>query len=391
VTRPFIGYGRQTIDDSDIAAVVDVLKADLLTQGPVIERFEESFAASVNARHAIAVSNGTAALHLACLAAGLSDGDCAIVPDMTFVATANAPLYCGARTLLTDIDPDSLGLQTGRVIGLVKERPDVKAVLPVHFAGLAVDMPTLASIREDAVIIEDGCHALGGTYEDGSPIGGCSYSHMTVFSFHPVKPITTAEGGIVTTNADDLAGKLRALRSHGIERNPESFVQADGGEARPWYYEQQFLGFNYRMTELQAALGLNQLPKLPGFLERRRRIAAFYDDRFRTLAHVALPQSRPDQRARSGMHLYLLDIDFKKRNMQRGAFMQSLRDVGIGTQVHYIPVHRQPYHQRLLGGGDFEFPNAERHYQTTLSIPLFPSMSDAEVEYVAQQIIARLQ
>ncbi len=389
MSRRFLGYGRQTIDDDDIAAVVNVLRGDYLTQGPAVDRFEDALAERVGARHAITVANGTAALHLACLAAGLGRGDTAIVPTLTFVATANAPLYCGAKVVLTDVNPDNRCLTADAVTEAQSECGGAEAVLPVHFAGLAMNMAEIRKAAGKAAVIEDACHALGGRYEDGTPVGGCSYSEMTVFSFHPVKPITSGEGGAITTNDGELARRLRQLRNHGIERDPDRFVDAGEDEAGPWRYQQQTLGFNYRMTDMQAALGLAQLSRLEAFLARRRAIAARYDTLFRSVETLTTPQSGEDTRARTGLHLYHVDIDFARARTTRTDFMKALAGVGIGTQVHYIPVHRQPYH-RLPGMNNERFPNAERHYRMTLSIPCFPTMTDDDVDFVAGEIIGRL-
>lgn len=390
MTRRFLGYGRQTIDEADIAAVVGVLNGDFLTQGPAVERFEAALAERVGARHAIAVANGTAALHIACLAAGLGPDGAALVPTLTFVATANAPIYCGATARLTDVDANSLSMTPSAVRRLTGAQDDVKAVMPVHFAGLASASAELRVAAGDRVVIEDACHALGGFYEDGSPVGGCAYSDMAAFSFHPVKPVTTGEGGAVTTNDNELARRLRLFRNHGIERDPARFVnvpiaRGDDAEDAPWRYQQQVLGFNYRMTDMQAALGIAQLDKLDGFLARRREIAAFYDSRFAGAANLRIPQSGADQRARSGLHLYQIHVDFDAVGKSRTQVMAALMDAGVGTQIHYIPVHRQPFHASApsLDGG---FANAEHHYARTLSIPLFPSMTDEDVEYVVDMI-----
>tara|TARA_R110000868_G_scaffold40560_1_gene139849 strand:+ start:511 stop:1686 length:1176 start_codon:yes stop_codon:yes gene_type:complete len=386
MTQRFLGYGRQTIDDADIAAVADVLRGDFLTQGPAVERFEAALAERVSAKHAIAVANGTAALHLACLAAGLKAGDVAVAPTMTFVATANAPLYCGARTELVDIGRHSLGLTSDILRAALTSHSETKAVLPVYFAGLADGAAELAAAADGRTIIADACHALGGAYEDGAPVGSCRHCDMSVFSFHPVKPITTAEGGAITTNDSELARSLRILRNHGIERDPTRFIGHADDEAGPWQYQQQLLGFNYRMTDLQAALGLTQLDKLDVMLARRRQIAAYYDARLGNLAHIILPQSELAERARSGLHLYLLHIDFAALGITRSKAMAHLRNRGIGTQVHYIPVHRQPFHRDHNDRTLSDFPVAEQHYKGTLSIPFFPSMTDREVEFTVAAI-----
>lgn len=388
MARTFIGYGRQTISDADIAAVVDVLNGEYLTQGPAVERFEAALAERVGARHAVACSNGTAALHLACLAAGLGPGDTALVPTMTFVATANAPIYCGAETQLTDIDSYSRSMTAEDVSSFVRS-VGAKAVLPVHFAGLAAAMVDVRAAANGLVVIEDACHALGGAYEDGQLVGSCAHSDMAAFSFHPVKPITSGEGGAVTTNDKDLAQRLRQLRNHGIERDPDRFVDVGDDEPGPWRYQQQMLGFNYRMTDMQAALGLAQLTRLDSFLARRREIAAQYDAVFGGLQNVAVPQADAADRSRSGLHLYQLDIDFAAAGTSRRDLMQTLATAGIGTQVHYIPVHRQPFH-RVAALEHGRFPAAEKHYKETLSIPFFPAMTDEDVDFVASEIVRNL-
>lgn len=391
MARPFIGYGRQTIEEVDISAVVDVLKSDYLTQGPALEQFENALANKVGARHAIACANGTAALHLACLAAGLGPADVALVPTITFVATANAPLYCGAEILLADVSADSRSLTADSAAHFARSTDGAKAVLPVHYAGLATAMAEIRAATPGLTVIEDACHALGGTYEDGSPIGNCAHSDMAVFSFHPVKSITTGEGGAVTTNDDALAHRIRLYRNHGIERDAKNFVDGGDEKAAPWLYEQQVLGFNYRMTDIQAALGLAQLSRLDDFVARRRKVAAYLDDRLSGLNHVNLPHSRSDQRGRSGLHLYHMDIDFDALGCSRGKFMTNLRTAGIGTQVHYIPVHHQPFHHARIAASEGGFPCADKHYQQTLTIPLYPSILDEEVEHIAATLSGMLK
>lgn len=382
VKFPILGYGRQKIDQADIDAVVDVLQSELLTQGPAVERFENAFAERVGARHAVAVSNGTAALHLACLAAGLGKGDTVALPSLTFVATANAPTYCGARAALLDINADSRCMTGDDLRAHVQEDPATAAVMPVHFGGATADMRDIRDAAGSRVIIEDACHALGGVYSDGHPVGSCRFGDMAAFSFHPVKPITTGEGGAITTNEDDLAERLRIFRNHGIERSPEKFTDRDAAATAPWWYEQQELGFNYRMTDIQAALGLSQLRRLDDFLARRREIAAMYDAAFLGLTSARPAQASADARRRSGLHLYQLDIDFDGAGISRQDLMARLLKVGIGTQVHYIPVHRQPFHRDAANGK--LFPETDRHYDRTLSIPLSAAMTDEDAEHVVR-------
>ncbi|HUA50548.1 MAG TPA: UDP-4-amino-4,6-dideoxy-N-acetyl-beta-L-altrosamine transaminase [Candidatus Sulfotelmatobacter sp.] len=382
----YLGYGRQLIGDDDVAAVVEVLRSDFLTRGPAVERFEAALAERVGARFCVAVSSGTAALHLACLAAGLKPGAVGLTTPLTFVASANAMVYCGADVALADIDHEALGLSPHAASAALGAHPEIELVMPVHYAGLAHAMGALRRISGPRIIVEDACHALGGAYEDGRPVGCGAYSEMAVFSFHPVKPITTAEGGAIVTNQPELARLLRLLRSHGIEHAPDrlSDVEAafEADAVRPWYYEQQLLGFNYRMSDLQAALGLSQLGKLEVFNARRRAIAERYDAMFVALPHVAIPQSGAGDRARSALHLYVLRIDFGKLCTSRKRFMERLASQGVGSQVHYVPVHHHPFHRGRAVAADRGFPVADRYYAECLSLPLHQGMSDDDVERV---------
>lgn len=383
IPKRFIGYGRQHIDDDDKAAVLAALDGDYLTQGPLVERFEAVFAERVGARFAVAVANGTAALHLACLAAKTGRGDTVVTSDLTFLASASAPLLCGAEVRLADIDANTLCLTEDTVVhALSGRRPH--AIIPVHFAGLPASMVGLRQLTD--IIIEDAAHALGALHEDGSSVGACSSSDMCIFSFHPVKTITTGEGGMVTTNDEMLVHKLRMLRSHGMERDPQIFKVTKAEDVGPWSYEQQEIGLNYRLTDFQAALGLSQLMKLDRFLERRREISAYYYEAFASSAVVNPVQSNADFRKRSGHHLYVVEIDFDKIGMTRADVMVALRDKGIGTQVHYIPLHRQPFHAHHDDGNGVSFPNAEAYYRQCLTLPLFPDLKDEEVEYVASTV-----
>lgn len=386
----FLGYGRQLIDDADKAAVMAVLDSDFLTQGPAIDRFEDAFAERVGAAYAVAVANGTAALHLACLAAEIGPGDTVVTSDLTFLASANAPLYCGADARLADIEADDLSIST-RTVDAALGDARAKAVIPVHFAGCPAPLPTNGDGGK-RVIIEDAAHALGASHaENGAPVGSCAFSDMACFSFHAVKTITTGEGGMVTTNNKDLAARLRNLRSHGIERDAENFSATQPGDAGPWSYEQQGLGFNYRITDLQAALGHSQLAKLDAFVRRRREIALRYDAVFARVEAIVPMQADSARRDRSGHHLYATLIDFAALGTTRADFMNALRERGIGTQVHYIPLHRQPYHAARDVGGHDQFVNTEAYYQKCLSLPLFPGMTDEEVEYVATQVMELVQ
>jgi len=384
-----LGYGRHSVDQSDIDAVVGVLSSDFLTQGPAVERFEATLAERVGARHAVAVSSGTAGLHIACLAAGIGPGDWGLTSAITFAASSNCLLYTGADAGFVDIDRDTLGMAPAALTKALAAAPQTRALIPVHLCGLAHASADIRALAGNRVVIEDAAHSVGGTYVCGRPVGCGAYADMSVFSFHPVKTITTGEGGAVVTNDDDLAHRLRMLRSHGVERDAQRFVGEETGEdgrIKPWLYEQQLLGFNYRMTDIQAALGLSQLGKLDRFLERRRTIARRYDEVFSRLTNIRLPQSAPEQRSRSGNHLYVIEFDFVALRTTRSALMAALRERGIGTQVHYVPVYRQPYYAARYDIEPAEFPQAEDYYATCLSVPFYPSLTDEDVEHVTATI-----
>jgi UDP-4-amino-4,6-dideoxy-N-acetyl-beta-L-altrosamine transaminase len=371
----FLPYGRQTVSEEDIEAVVTVLRGDLLTQGPVVPHFEAALADYVGAKHAVAVSSGTAALHLACLAAGLQPGFSAITQPITFAASMNCIDYAGARAELADIDPETLNLSAEAVAEHVAANPDCRAVIPVAYAGLSMLDGDFRTAAQDRVIIEDGCHALGGTRLDGSRVGAGGAASMTCFSFHPVKPLTTGEGGAVTTDDDEYARRLRLLRNHGMERDPENFV---GGEHGPWMYEQHALGFNYRMTDIGAALGLSQLARLDDFIARRRAVATLYDAAFAGMEHVRPVQAAPEMRARSAHHLYAVRIDFAALKRTRADVMKAMRAAGVGTQVHYIPLYRHPWRRPSFPRAEARFPASEAYYAQALTLPCFPGMTEGD-------------
>lgn len=381
-----IPYGRHQLDDADIQAVVDVLRNGLLTQGPQVEAFEAVVAEYVGVRHAVAVSSGTAALHLAAMAVNLGPGQSLVTSPITFVASANAAVYVGARPRFADIDPATVNLSP-QALGEVLERErDVRLVVPVHMAGLPCDMPAIhaAADRAGAVVVEDAAHALGATYSDGTRVGACPHSLMTVFSFHPVKAIASGEGGMITTNDTAIYRRLLRLRSHGINKldDPWQAPQqaATDGVANPWYYEMQEVGFHYRITDIQCALAVSQMAKLDAFVARRRTLARGYDDAFAGLAHVR-PAQTAGTRGHSAHHIYVLRIDFSALGRSRAEVMLALRARGIGTQVHYIPVPAQPFY-RGLGERPEVYPNAARYYDEALTIPLFAGLTDAQQQDV---------
>ncbi|HHV76122.1 MAG TPA: UDP-4-amino-4,6-dideoxy-N-acetyl-beta-L-altrosamine transaminase [Syntrophothermus lipocalidus] len=372
-----IPYARQTIDEEDIKAVTEVLKGDYLTTGPKVAEFEQAFAAWVGAKYAVAVSSGTAALHLACLAAGINPGDEVIVTPMSFAASANCVLYAGARPVFADIE------STGNIDPSQVEQAvtsSTKAVIPVHYGGLPFRMEEISRTaqKHGLTVVEDACHALGGEYR-GSRIGSCRYSDMTVFSFHPVKHITTGEGGMITTNSQELYQKLVDLRSHGIVRELSRFEKESPGG---WYYEMQDLGFNYRMSDIQAALGLSQLKKLPRFINRRRAIADRYSKSFKNLA-LELPGDTPE--AKHAYHLYAVKVK-AEAGIDRKKLYERLKEQGILAQVHYIPIHTMPYYRQNLGTGWGDCPVAEDHYHRVLSLPMYPGLTDDDVDRVIEAV-----
>ena len=384
-----IPYGKHHIGEDDIQAVVDILRSSFLTQGPAVEAFENAVAQYVGVKYAVAVSSGTSALHLAALAAGVGPGTSLVTSPITFVASANASRYCGGDVLFADIDSETINMSPSALQDVLLKNSNVKAIIPVHFAGLPCDMIAIKSLADNAgaIVIEDAAHALGATYPNGKRVGCCENSLMTIFSFHPVKAIAAGEGGIITTNDEATYRKLIRLRSHGINKLDDPLlVEAEAfkdGEQNPWYYEMQELGFHYRITDIQCGLALSQFKKLDSFISRRRQLVKNYD-----LAFIKMKNCRPAQtsgRDQSGHHLYVLRIDFKQIALTRGQVMKKLREYGIGSQVHYIPVPSHPYY-RQLGFKSEDYSNAQLFYEQALSIPLFFDLTDDQQNQVIQAI-----
>ncbi|MHC5737314.1 UDP-4-amino-4,6-dideoxy-N-acetyl-beta-L-altrosamine transaminase [Nostoc sp.] len=376
----FIPYGRQSISQEDIDAVIEVLRSDWITQGPAIERFEQAVANYCGAKYAVAVSSATAALHIACLAVDLGQGDILWTSPNTFVASANCGLYCGAKVDFVDIDPNTYNLSVDelerKLTGGEKQGCLPKVLIPVHFAGQSCEMEQIAALsqRYGFKIIEDASHAIGGSYQ-GQPIGSCQFSDMAVFSFHAVKIVTTGEGGMVLTNHEELYQRLIRLRSHGITRNPDLMQGESHGS---WYYQQLELGFNYRMTDIQAALGSSQLQRLDKFVERRQLIAQRYNQLLQDLP-LMLPWQHPD--SESSWHLYVIRLKLDKINKTHTQVFEELRSTGVGVNLHYIPVHTQPYYQKLgfqLG----DFPEVEQYYEEAITIPLYYGLNEESQDKV---------
>lgn len=395
----FLPYGRHLIEDDDVAAVERALRSGALTGGPAVAAFERAFAGVTAAPHAVACSSGTAALHLAALALDLKPGDAAVVPSLTFLATANALRYVGADVVFADVDPDT-GLLTAAALEAALARADrdkrvrVRAVFPVHLAGQSADMAALGAIARGRglAVVEDACHVLGGTC-GGKLVGACADSDMAVFSFHPVKTIAMGEGGAITTRDPALARRLTELRSHGMVRDPARFeIRAQGfgpdGEPNPWYYEMPEPGFNYRASDIHCALGSSQLAKLGRFVAERRKIVEWYAEALAPLAPLVKPLPRVPW-SEPAWHLNVVLIDFRAVGIARGRVMRALAAKGIGSQVHYLPVHRQPYYRRLYG--ELHFPGADSYYERTLSLPLFVGLTRADVARVVAALAAALE
>lgn len=376
-----IPYGHHWIEEEDIAQVAQTLRSDRITQGPRVDEFERRVADVCGARFGIAFSSGTAALHAACFAAGIGPGDEVMTTPLTFVATANAVVYQGAKPLFADIDPDTLNVDPQQIRRRLTTR--TKVLLPVHFAGLPADMEEISKIarERDLTVIEDACHALGAQWRDAQGnlqrVGSCSHSAMAVFSFHPVKQITTAEGGMVLTQREDLKEKLQAFRHHGILRNPREMKE-------PWRYEMHFLGFNYRLSDVQCALGLKQIERLNRFLERRRAIAESYKRAFEDMELI--PQQGKGEGGWHAWHLYVTQLKLEELQADRREIFCALQAAGIGVQVHYLPVHLHPFYQKRFGYCRGDYPTAERYYERALTLPLYPKMTDGEVQTVIEAV-----
>lgn len=393
----FLPYGRHVIEDDDVAAVAEVLRGDWLTTGPAVGAFEADFAAALGVRHALACNSGTAALHMAAHALGLGPGDHVIVPAITFLATANAAVYVGAEVVFADVDAET-GALTAETVRAAAKRAEgpVKAVFPVHLKGPVADPRGVADVAESlgAAVVEDACHALGTTYSANgsvSRVGACAHSRIATFSLHPVKTIAMGEGGVVTTNDSRLAERMRRFRSHGMVHDPQAWQRADqgleDGVPAPWYYEMPEPGFNYRAPDLACALARSQLRKLDRFVARREELATLYDRLLVRLAPHVLPPVRVEGCA-PGWHLYAVRIDFAGLGLRRGDVMRALRERGIGTQVHYVPVPWQPYWRNRQAAPSL--PGAEHYYARTLSLPLFPGMEEGEVARVVSTLAGTL-
>lgn len=377
----YIPYGRQCIDEEDTREVVKVLRSDWITQGPKVQGFEEALARYCGAKYAVAVSSGTAALHIACLVSGLKKGDEAITSPITFLATPNSILYAGAKAVFADINYETVNIDPQEIEKKITQK--TKAILPVHFAGMPCDIEQIAKIakKKGLIVIEDACHAFGAQYKSNGAwikVGSCVHSDMTAFSFHPVKHITTGEGGAITTNNKRLYERLRALRSHGVYKDKRTSKNG------PWYYEMRELGFNYRITDIQCALGLSQFRKVSQFLRKRKVTAEKYSAFFKNVTGINIPETPKDRV--SAHHLYVLKIDYGYFGVTRVAMAQRLNSLGIGTQVHYIPIYRQPYYRKRFGISSKDFPRAEEYYRQALSLPIHPGLKDEDTNRVIKGI-----
>ena len=372
-----INYGKQSVDEKDVKAIVDTLNSEWLTQGPKIEEFEQDLAKYCGSKYAVVVCSGTAALHLANLAIGTNTTTNVITTPVTFLATANSVIYAGGHPVFADIGEGSFNIDPEKVNELADGKMGFKGIIPVHLGGVVCEMDKLKEIakKHNLWIIEDACHAFGGKWIDKSGktqrVGNCSHSDMTIFSFHPVKQITTGEGGAITTNNKDIYEKLLMLRTHGMAKNTQQLKENHGS----WYYEMHELGFNYRMTDIQATLGIEQLKKNDDWVKKRRRIVSNYDEAFKSVEQLT-PQIHLDENGEYSYHLYIIQCD------KRAELYQYLKDNSVNTQVHYIPIHLQPYYKNKYGYGRGDYPVAEKYYENALSLPLYPTLKNTEQEKV---------
>lgn len=376
----FLPYGKHFVDEDDIKAVEAVLRSKFIVQGPCVEKFEKAICKYNGAKYCVAVSSGTAALHLAVLALEIPAGSEGITTPNTFVATSNALIYAGVKPVLADIDPRTFCIDPQEIVKKITKK--TKVIVPVDFAGQPAEMEKIYHLAKAKKIpvVEDAAHAIGSRYANGACVGSCRYSDLTTFSFHPVKTITAGEGGAITTNNKKLYDKLVLLRSHGITKDEAKFSQNPG----PWYYEMQCLGFNYRMSDFAAALGSSQMKKLSGFVKRRCQIVKEYNKAFQDLANLTIPFEK--NKGKSAFHLYDVLIDFKEIKKSRKKFIEELWTYDIGTQVHYIPVHYQPYYRGKFGFKKGDFPACEQYYEQALSLPLYPKMTDQDVDRVIKAV-----
>jgi len=394
--KKFLPYGRQTISEEDIAAVAEVLRSDWLTQGPQVERFESKLAAYLGCRHVVACTSGTAALHLAMLALELGRNDAIVTSTVTFLASANCARYVGADALFVDIDPNTGLIDMDSLEAVIEqdEGKTIRAIVPVHFAGQPSDLPRIKFIAEKygIKIVDDACHALGSSFSNGSQavrVGGNDYADMTVFSFHPVKHVACGEGGAVATDDDALAAKLRLYRNHGMQRDSfalPDLAYAPDGSVNPWYYEMQRLGFNYRLTDIQAVLGGSQLDRLESSIKRRQGIANLYRSVItQTFSSDQVSCLMCHESVSHAYHLFVLQIDYETFNIDRATVMNRLKDEKIGTQVHYLPIPYQPYY-RERSSRHCGFPGADKYYRRALSIPMYPALTDDDCHRVVETL-----
>lgn len=385
-----IHYGKQTISDDDFDAIMAGLNRSFLTQGPKIKEFEDKIAKYVGAKFAVAVSNLTTGLHIACLAAGVKQNDSLVTTPISFVASANCGAYCGATPAFADIDLETLNIDPEKIREKCRELKNVKVIVPVHFSGSPCDMEKISEVASEfgAVVIEDAAHALGAKYKTGEMVGCCKHSLMTGFSFHPVKNITTGEGGVITTNSEEIYKQLCRLRSHGINKGNDPFIYHEhasvDGRLNPWYYEMQQLGFNYRITDLQCCLGISQLKRIDTFIEKRLNIATQYDSAFEKLQNVKVTQKL--NRSISGHHLYNILVDFSKLGITKNELFKQFLKVGIGLHVHYIPIPMQPYYQETYNTKIEDYPNSLEYYQQAITLPMYPDMTQKNIDSVIDAI-----